>query len=483
MLTKIEALSILGIFGFLMIGLVYLSSKKGESSESFLVADRNVSLFRSSLSIAVSWIWAPAIFICSLQSFTKGLPGIFWFTLPNIICFFVFAPFAVKIREKFPKGYTLPEYIYKRFDGNKRAHLSILSFFIAYQLFAMVINSLAGGTLIHLVSGLEIKVSIVLMTGIALTYSLMSGLRASLITDVLQMLLILLVAFILVPLCLKEVSGFQSVIRGIGGESGEFTSLFNPWIAFTMGIPMTISLIAGPFVDQMFFQRVFAVKKKYVAKTFMYGGLIFALVPIVLSLLGFIGADLARQGLITVNNPQLVAPEVIAYLLPKGALYAFCFMAFAGLCSTIDSSFCGISSLVSIDIYKNYLYSKASDKKLLFASRLGMIGVAFIGTSISLLNLKLLWVFLIYGTVASVGVFPVIFSILSEKISPDAIFWSVITGMLVGLPVSIYANLNENSYLIVFAPVFSSLIGLLICGVSVLKEKGKEERVEICVHG
>ncbi len=467
MLTPTEALTILGLFGLLMILLVYFTSLKNETSENFLVANRDVSLFRGSLSIAVSWIWAPAIFICSLQSFTKGIPGIFWFTVPNILCFFVFAPFAVTIRNKFPKGYTFPEFIYKKFNGNKYAHISVLSFFVAYQLFSVIINSLAGGTLIHLVSGLEIKISIVMMSVIALTYSIISGLRASILTDMLQMLLILVLSCILIPMCLTKVGGFSAVLSGIGGQSGEFTNVLNPWLAFTMGVPMTLTLISGPFVDQMFFQRVFAVKKKDVAKTFVYGGLIFGIVPIVLSILGFIGADLVQRGLLSVSDPQLVGPEVIAYLLPKGALFAFCFMAFAGLCSTIDSSFCGISSLISIDYYKCYIDTEASDKQLLKISRLAMLVMAVIGTAFALFNLKLLWVWMIIGTIASTGIFPVVFSIVSKTVSPYAITLSVALGLLIGLPVFVYANITENVYLVALAPLFSFLTGLIICSFSV----------------
>ena len=102
LLTPIQGLAILSVFGILMLALVWFKSREKQTADAFLVADRDVSLIKASFSIAVSWIWAPAIFICSLQAYDKGLPGIFWFVAPNILCIFVFAPIAVKLRTLVP---------------------------------------------------------------------------------------------------------------------------------------------------------------------------------------------------------------------------------------------------------------------------------------------------------------------------------------------------------------------------------------------
>src|SRR3989339_1622940 len=99
LITQQEGLIILAIFGVAMISLVYfLTRRKMHSNERFLVADRQVSWWRGAFSIAVSWIWAPAIFIASLQAYTQGIAGAFWFIVPNILCFFVFAPLAIRLR-------------------------------------------------------------------------------------------------------------------------------------------------------------------------------------------------------------------------------------------------------------------------------------------------------------------------------------------------------------------------------------------------
>lgn len=476
LISESEGFLIFGLFGVFMFVVAYfLSRKKGHEKDRFLVADRNVSWFRGALSIAVSWIWAPAIFIVSLQAYTQGIAGAFWFIVPNILCFFVFAPVAIKLRELMPNGYTLPEFIDKRFEGDKKTHLIFLLVFFGYQLGAIVINALAGGTLLHVLTGMDFHTAVIGMSLIALVYSLISGLEASILTDVFQMLMILIVCIVLVPWLISDAGGLSAVFAAFGGESGDFGNIFDPVVAYSFGIAMTFGLIAGPIGDQMFFQRSFAVKKKDIVKTFVVGGLLFGLVPIMLSSLGFIAANPEFSTLINVTDPQMVGPLTIAYFLPKAALLLFVVMAFAGLCSTLDSAFCAISSLGSIDIFKRYTDKDASDKDVLSVARKMMILMAVIGTGIALMQPKLLWLFLINGALASAGFFPTILSIFWKGMTKNAAFYGIILSLVIGLPMSIYANVTENTDLIVLSSVLSVVIGLVVSlGVSMWESRFEE---------
>jgi Na+/proline symporter len=226
---------------------------------------------------------------------------------------------------------------------------------------------------------------------------------------------------------------------------------------------MTISLLAGPIGDQMFFQRAWAVEDRSVVKTFVFGGLIFALIPLALSLLGFIGADLAAGGKLMIEDPQMVAPQVIAYLLPKEMLYLFCIMAFAGLCSTMDSAFCAASALICVDFYRRYIEPDSNDLKLLRVCRFSMAAVAVLGTGIALLEPKLLWVFLTYGAMAAAAMFPTLFVVFFKRISAGGLTWAIGLSLLIGTPLTVYANIVENPYLIVLGSLVSVLFGLAVC--------------------
>ncbi len=464
MLSTSQGLVLIISYAILMTVIVwFLNRNKQQTADDFLVANRQLGTWRGAFSIAVSWIWAPAIFICSLQAYTQGLPGIFWFTFPNILCFFVFAPLAVRLRRLLPEGYSLPDFMRLRFKNDKRVHLSSLFVYFGYQLGAVIINAVAGGTLLNLLTGLSFPISVLIMVITALAYSLISGLKASVITDVIQMSLILIIGFVIVPWVISNAGGFAVINNGIGGVSGEFTNLFDSKVAFAFGIATTIGLISGPIADQMFFQRTFAVKKKSVAKVFIFGGLLFGIVPIVLSLLGFIGAAPEVASQINVADAQMIGPVVVNHFLPKWALMLFSVMAFAGLSSTLDSAFVAASSLGTVDIVKRYYNSEMDSKQSIKVARFFMLGIATLGTCIALMKPQLLWVFLIYGALASSTLFPTVLAIFWNKLPAKGAFWAIVLSLIIGTPLSIYANVNQDTNLIVISAISSVLVGLIVC--------------------
>ena len=70
----------------------------------------------------------------------------------------------------------------------------------------------------------------------------------------------------------------NSILSGLEGVRGSLNP-FDPWIAYSFGIPATLGLISGPMTDQMFYQRALATKRESIVPTFVIGGLLFGLVP------------------------------------------------------------------------------------------------------------------------------------------------------------------------------------------------------------
>jgi SSS family transporter len=463
-------------YGIIMLAITWFFTRKEASADEHLVANRKVSTFKGAFSIAVTWIWAPAIFICSQKSFEQGLPGIFWFTFPNIICFFIFAPIAIRLRRLVPKGYSFPDFIALRYPGKPAIHLIFLIITYGYDLGAIIINSLAGGLLLHTIAGINLQLAILSLAFIAFLYAAWRGLPASIITDIIQMAVILFIGFVLVPWAIGESGGFNTVINGLGGVTGEYGNLFDPWIAFSFGIPATLGLIAGPVADQMFYQRAMAARYKNIVKTFVWGGLLFGIVPIVLSMFGFIAANPEVNQSINIVEKQMVGIYIVQHYLPQWTLYGFVLMAVCGLSSTLDSAYCAVGSLGANDIYKRYINKQPNDKQLVRASRLFIALFAVIGTGIALIpGMQLLWIFLIYGALASSALVPTILCLYWKRLTPKAAFWGPFLSFIIGLPLSIYANFSENAYLVVLAAVLSVLIGLIVCvGLSLFSKEQYE---------
>lgn len=471
--TQAEGFAIFLVYGLAMTLLVWRFTRREQTSDEHLVADRKVSTFAGAFSIAVTWIWAPAVFICSQKSYQQGLAGIFWFTFPNILCFFTFAPLAVRLRRLMPAGYSMPDFIWLRYPNDRKTHFIFLVITLGYELGAIIINSLAGGLLMNYLTGINLQVAIFLVAAIALFYSIWRGLPASIITDVVQMSLILFIAFILVPWALAKAGGWTTVMNGLAGTNGS-VNIFDPWIAYSFGIPATLGLISGPIADQMFYQRAMSSRYEKVVRTFIFGGLVFGIVPIVLSIFGFIAASPAITPLLGISDPQMVGVNVVYYFLPRWTLYGFAVMALCGLSSTLDSAYCAVGSLGAIDVYKKHINTNATDHQLIRVSQWSMFILGGVGTLIAMIpGIKLLWVFLIYGALASAALVPTILSLYWSRLTARGAFWGSFLSFAVGLPLSIYANFTENAHLIVVAALASAVIGLIICVVDGFTSKDR----------
>jgi len=454
-----------------MLAIVFFTKKKNQTAGEFFIMNRQLGVFRGAFSIAASWIWAPAVFICSQKSYQQGLPGIFWFTFPNILCFFTFVPLALRARKLLPHGYSMPDYLFARYEGHTGVHKSALIVYFGYQMGAIVINALAGGMLVHTLTGLPVNGCIIFMSCAALSYSLIGGLRASVMTDMVQMCLILFIAFVLVPWVLFETGGLSVVVEGLGGKTGEFANIFDPSVAYSFGIAATIGLISGPVGDQMWFQRAFAARRDSIAKIFMIGGIAFGIVPIVLSILGFVGAAPSVQAQLGTFDPQMVGPQVVAHFLPNWALAAFVILAFAGLSSVMDSAFAAISSLTAVDVYKRYIQSDASEADMVRVSRRSMLFFAIIGTCVALLKPQLVWLFLIYGALASAMLVPIFFSLFSKRVTATGVVAAILSSIGVSVPLSIYGNTTQSVHLVVLAAVLPPVLGIIACLASVCLNK------------
>ena len=304
----------------------YFARRQGwHTKEGFLLANRKVGWFLGGFSIASSWIWAPALFVSVQSAYQQGLAGIFWFTLPNILALLIFAIFAPRIRARLPEGYTFTQYIKYRLESD-RVHKVFLFPYLFYQLMAVVVQLFAGGSLLSLLTDIPLTTVMPILAVIVLIYTLISGFQASIITDFVQLGLIYMVGLIILPLAWKAAGGLDAIQAGFHGIQN-IGSIFDPGVAFSFGIVTSIGLLAGSISDQSNWQRAFAIKEGKVVKAFIFGSILFGLVPIGLSTLGFLAANPALNvSLPTGIDASMIGVQAVASLLPFWAVSLFVLM-------------------------------------------------------------------------------------------------------------------------------------------------------------
>ena len=144
---------VLVVYALLMIFVTLIFTRRATSAESFHVADRRIGAPAAAMSIAATWIWAPSLFTSSEVAYTSGVPGFFWFLVPNVLCLLFFIPFAKRIRRQYPDGITLTGYMTEKYQSRKVK--GIYSFQLgALAVLSTAVQLLAGGKTLSLLTGL-----------------------------------------------------------------------------------------------------------------------------------------------------------------------------------------------------------------------------------------------------------------------------------------------------------------------------------------
>jgi Na+/proline symporter len=400
----------------------------------------------------------------------------------------IIAPLAVRIRKYLPTGYSQPEWIrYRLGETNHKLYLLV---FFWYQLMAITMQLYAGGCIFSLLTGVPLESVMLVFTATTLTYGMISGMRASIITDFLQYGLIIAGGILVIPWTLALAGGLPAIAGGLGGVTGQHHSLFDAQVAFNFGIVTSLGLISGSLGDQQNWQRAFTIEKTGLVKAYVVAGILFGIVPIALSTLGFLGANPATGVTLAKGvDPAMIGVAVVAHYLPTWAVVAFIVMMLGGLCATMDSAMCAASSLFAFNCFpfseserqirvkelaggsltaEELLIQNELDRKTLKRGRLAMLGIAIVGLLVALAVLRipgfgikyLWWVLNSAGMCVAV---PTVLSLCWNKLDSKGVFWGTMIGFLVGIPVFVYSNAVGVTWLTVATSIGIVLVSTLFC--------------------
>ena len=448
---------VLVAYAVMMLLATVLMTKRENDIEKFCVGNRNMNWGISALSIAATWIWAPALFVSTENAYTKGFAGLFWFLVPNVLCLILFIPFAKRIRAEMPEGITLSGYMHGKYrsKGVRNIYLFQLG---ALSVLSTGVQLLAGSRILSLLTGIPFMWMTVIMAVIAFSYSQFSGIKASMLTDAIQMVFMLIASICFAIFGIQNGGGIETLIAGLGGIAGDSRSLVSSKgveIFLGFGLPTTVGLISGPFGDQCFWQRAFCVKKNRIGRAFFVGALLFGVVPLSMGILGFIGAGSGYAA----ADTGIINFELISRLFPAWAVVPFLFMIVSGLLSTIDSNLCACASLMT-DLQTGKMSGGGIRK-----TKLGMVLLLVAGIFIANIpELTVTHLFLMYGTLRAATLLPTVFTLKGLKMSPTGIVGGIVASLIIGLPIFAYGNING----IAIYKTMGSLITVILSGAVAL---------------
>lgn len=393
-----------------------------KSIQDFLVAGRSLDGFIGSASIAASWIWAPAIFISTKIGFQYGFSALVWFCLPNMLALLIFAPLAATVCRKIPDGFSYIDFAKSLGGGFWRLQLVLQ---LAMQIIIFAIQLSAGAKMLMILNGTNFYFLVISMALTPLAYSLISGLRASIFTDAIQYLVILLgVAAILSFFPYSQLTS----------KTSEFQ--FDPFdkkVLIEFGISSALGLIVAIFADQQQWQRAFAAKQKTLIRTFCIGGLFHLVVTTGLGTFGFL---IAKSGFSPLQQ-EMVGVEFVREFYNPIFILVYVIMALCALISTLDSALCAFSSLYCTQVRK-----LTAD---ITANRLAMVVLALLGAALACSKLSLIALWFMAGTIRLSSFASTLGSICLPNFSGARGTLAIILGLTFGIPPFAYGMFTGDA--------------------------------------
>lgn len=257
--------------------------------------------------------------------------------------------------------YTMPQYLERRYDHSVRMVMAI--FWLGVYVFVNLTSILWLGALaLNTIAGVDVVWGLVMLALLATAYSLYGGLKAVALTDIIQVVLLVLGGLIVTTLALNEVSGGAGPVAGFFELSSlvpeKFDMILSPDNPNYDLLPGLSVILGGMWVmhfsywgcNQYIIQRALAAESIGEAQK----GIIMAaglklIMPLFVVLPGIAAAVLIP----TLSAPDQAYPEMMK-LVPTG-LKGLVFAALiAAILSSLGSMMNSISTIFTMDLYRHF---------------------------------------------------------------------------------------------------------------------------------
>ena len=385
--------AIIALYFLILLGIVYWTSRRNESTDDYFLAGRNVGWFAIGASLFASNIGSEHIVGLAGAGASTGMAMAHWelHAWVMIMLGWVFVPFYYKSGVS-----TMPEFLERRFGSTTRWILSLVSL-AAYVLTKVSVTVYAGAivfkTLLPDTFGTPENAfwigafATVILTGI---YTVFGGLRAVLYTDSAQAVVLLIGSAMITWIGLDKLGGW-SELQSFAANDVAKHALWRP--LDDPGFPWLGILMASPIIgiwywctDQYIVQRTLAARNLQTARRGTIWGGFLKIWPVMIFLVpGLIGSALHQKGVIQIPvnaDGKIFGDQVfatmVATMLPLGLRGLVIGGMLAALMSSLSSLFNSSASLFTLDVYKK-IKPQASEKQLVFVGRMATLTIVALG--------------------------------------------------------------------------------------------------------
>ena len=427
------------IFVMLLIGLY--AGRKVRNVADFIVAGRRLALIPATGTLLATWFGAGTCIGISAAVYKGGIHSVIADPFAVTVCLLLAGFFLAGVLRRM-NYMTVTDIIQDHYGRGAGIYASV--WMIPAYVGLLSAQILGIGTVLHLFLGWDLIVSQVAAALVILIYTVAGGMWAVTLTDLVQMVLILLGLFLILPGAVREAGGWQAVfsnpdvdysILPTRLERSSFSGMVN-----YCGNWMIMGL--GCIVGQDLLQRSLACKDEKTARnsTLLTAFLYFfiALVPLTIGLAArlllpkwgitpeIMGGDLENQVMPRVAAGILGPISPILLILFLGALIS-------AIMSTADSSLLAASSLLIRNVIQP-LFPSVPDHRLLYYTRITTVLLVVLSTCLSLMAESVYALMISASASQLVIVFiPVFAAVYCPSANKNAIWGSMLSGTFVWL--------------------------------------------------
>ena len=397
-------------------------TKKFKGLNNYLTANRNIGVFSLTTSLTASALGAWILFGPASAATWGGIGAVIGYSLGTAFPLFFLIYLGKKIRNEFPKGSSLIEFMRRKFG--KSLFKLILLMTIFYMFIFLCAEVTAISVLINYISGTEFWITALVVLSSTLIYTLYGGLKASIFTDNIQMIVIgvlLIISFIYITSFTGSKFSFDFVLKK---NPQLLSSHYIP--NYTAGLTFFIAVAATNLFHQGNWQRVYAAKNyQTLKKSLIISFLI--IIPIVF-FMGF-------SGMVSFSIDPNIRPDLgfFSLLLKEQTIFLSLFVIILGMAltiSTVDTLINAISSLVILDGKAVFNLSKKTN--YLNFSKYIILFLSFISFIIASKGFDILYLFLLADLFCCAFVLTVFLSFYDKSINENLAYISILIGLIGG---------------------------------------------------
>lgn len=390
-----------------------------KTSTDYMLAGRSLGLVVVAASLSANNIGGGSTMGVATRAFgTWGLSAA-WYVLAASIAMIPISYFAPKIRKVM--AFTIPEVIDRRFGRISSSFTAVLNISSLFCLTASQI--LASGSVISSVTGLNIKFCILIAGVVALIYTVLGGLMADAIIDLLQWIVIFLGLLIAVPFIINGVGGIDAIVSKLPPIQLSFTKI--GWFTIiSLILNYFCTFMSGPEIISRFSA---AENEKTAQKSAVLASIFMALMAFLPTIIGLAALSV---------NPELDGGKGTTALMWAATTHAPSWIAgligsaiIAATMSSADSNLLCASTIFVKDIYQKYINPHISDGQIMKMTRVSNVIIGIGAMIIALFNIDIVTLNLFAFALRSAGPFAAYtLGLAWEKATPHSGLFAIIVG-------------------------------------------------------